>query len=138
MADRQLSGSDIQDLINHIEDFGTGLKREDLAYIEGADAVWEYICHTRACNPEKRLEYAIEEIIGLGQPDLLDGVNYLVLIVSSPEHQLLMKELPQVGVIINHLQQYGEVTFDFGTKEGLGTEVEVLIIRSKMRQLLFE
>ena len=121
----------IDNLIERILSIGPGYSREGLAYLYEAESIQEYRFLTQAGDADKRMDYLIKEIIRCGQPNLLDGDKYLILVASSPEYQLLMKELPAIGTIVEHLQDHGSVSFDFGIKEGLDKELEVLIVRSR-------
>ena len=42
-----------------------------------------------------------------------------------------MQDLPKIEMLIEHLQPHGEVTFDFGTKDGLDEDLDVLIVRTQ-------
>ena len=104
---------------------------EGLSYLYRSEIIREYQYRTQAHDSERRMDYLVDEVIHRGHPDLLEGERYLVLVMTSPEYQLLMKELPAIGIIVEHLQDHGAVSFDFGIKDGLGKELEVLIVRSK-------
>jgi len=121
----------IDNLVERIISVRSGLSEKDLKYLYGTRTIWEYKYHTRSYDKDRRIDYLLEEVIKYGQSELLDGEQYLILVVSDSKYPLLIQDLPKIGILVEHLQQHGEVIFDFGTKDGLDEDLEALIVRSQ-------
>ena len=119
------------DLIARIMASKTALESSDLHYLEEAKTIREYIFKSDCCELETRIVSALKNYYSNIPPDISYGNRYLILALAVPRFQLIMKEIPVLTELVENLQPYGEVTVDFGIKEGLGKDVEISIIRSK-------
>ena len=125
------TNANISDLIARIISSKTALESSDLHYLEEAKTIREYIFKSDCCDLETRIVSALKNYYSNIPSDISYGNRYLILALADPRYQLMMKEIPLLTELVENLQPYGEVTVDFGIKEGLGKDVEISIIRSK-------
>ena len=126
-----LPGTATTDLIARISASKTALESSELRYLEEAKTVREYTFKSGCNDIETRIASALKDYYSNIPCDISYGNRYLILALADPQHQLMMKEIPLLTELVENLQPHGEVMVDFGTKEGLGKEVEILIVRSK-------
>lgn len=117
-------------LTDRIEAMNSPLGKPDLKYLEEAKDIIELDFISSVNNPPERVPALINEIINHGPAYMFGGTAYLVLLVTSPEYPLLAEELGKLTPLMDKLQESGTVTFDFGTRHGLNSEVELFIIKS--------
>ena len=121
----------VQGIIDSIKSLHTALQNSDLEYLRHISWLSEWGASARAEEGLSRIDGLYQMCTPESTADLLKGDKFLIVAYTSPEYPLLMTELPAIGKIVEYFQAYGEVVFDFGTKEGQGDYIDIDVIATK-------
>lgn len=116
--------------IEQILDRTEAFNREQLSYLFDTEQVCERIYRSRAYDKQQRLPYLLETVTRYAT-DIHDPYTLIVAILSVDPAHSLEEEAAVFRQIIATLPAGVDICWTVGTKDGLGEEAELMMIKSR-------
>ncbi len=106
------------------------VKREQITYLFDTQLIQKQDPHSRACDRTRRMDYLWEILTKYTAPDDRPYTRTIVVLTTAPDCPLTEAEHAVFDRIAALFAERTEVLSAVGTKEGLGEEAELFIVRS--------
>ena len=127
-------GQDRDSLKRELVDIAPSLSLSDLGWIGTSESLAVYTYLSASEDERTRLMDAATQAICT---TFTEGARFIVLALTGESRQLLMKELTGICPLMERMQDYGDVAFDFGIREGLGGKVELMVVEGSDGSLTY-
>ena len=127
-------GKDRESVKRELEALAPSLTLSELGWIETSESLAVYTFISSSQEDCVRLSDAATQALGT---TFTEGARFIVLALTGESRQLLMKELTGICPLMERVQDYGDVAFDFGIREGLGGKVELMVIEGSHEPLTY-
>ncbi len=136
MTLKELSATIERDICRVLERTAN-ISREDLNYLFKAESISRHIYHSRAYDRTQRLTYLLRNLVHdeTKEEDAAKYTHLVIVISTDPAAPITEEELGRGFDILDYILYQcpnpdAEVLWEFGTKEGLGDEAELLVLKS--------
>ena len=121
----------VEQAIQQILSATDAIKRGQLEYLFDTKLIQEQDPHSRAYDRTRRMDYLWEMLTKYTAPDTKPFTRTIVVLSTAPDCPLTDAEREIFDhIIVTRLAEKTEVLSAVGTKEGLGEEAELFIVKS--------
>ena len=120
----------VEQAIQQILSATDAIKRGQLEYLFDTRLIQEQDPHSRAYDRTRRMDYLWEILTKYTAPDTEHFTRTIVVLTTVPDCPLTNAERAMFDHIVALFTENTEVFSAVGTKEGLGTEAELFIVKS--------
>ncbi len=106
------------------------IKREQITYLFDTQLIQEQDPHSRVYDRTRRMDYLWEILTKYTTPDDMPYTRTIVVLTTTPDCPLTEAEHAVFGRIVALFAEKTEVLSAVGTKEELGEEAELFIVKS--------
>ena len=106
------------------------ISREQISYLFDTQLIQEQVAHSRAYNPSRRIDYLWEILTKYTKTDNEPYTRTIAVLSTAPNYPLTATECATFNRIIALFADKTEVLSAVGTKETVGEEAELFIIKS--------
>ena len=120
----------VERTIQRIMSATDSIQREQLTYLFDTRLIQEHDPHSRAYDRQRRMDYLWEILIKYAAPEDRPYTQTIVVLSTATDSPLTDAEREIFDRIVTRFAENTEVLSAVGTKEGLGEEAELFIVKS--------